>query len=129
MSVELARIVYWCLALVPVGGAVVSAWVGVRAVRDGRVDDHRRWMNRASLWVIAFLVSYLLKLALLGREPLATWSAGRIVVLNVHRALVESMLVLGVVNRILGRVVLGAATLGFGTALVVLVQMILASGP
>lgn len=125
--------------------AVASAWVGVGAARAGRLDRHRRWMNRAGLWVIAFLVSYLLKLALLGREPLATWSAERLLVLNVHRAMVESMLVLGIVarvlgprglarggrtrivHRILGRVVLAAATLGIATAAWVLVQMISAA--
>jgi len=147
MSVELARIVYWCMALVPVSGAVVSAWSGVRAVRGGRIDDHRRWMNRASLWIVAFLVSYLVKLLLLGREPLDTWGPERLRLLYVHRALVESMLIVGIVARILGprglarggrtrsmhrgfgRVALGAATLGFGTAVAVLVGMILAAAP
>jgi len=128
-------------------GAVASAWVGARAVRAGDVATHRRWMNRAGLWVIAFLASYLLKLALLGREPLADWSPDRLAVLSVHRAVVESMLVLGVaarilgprgfvrggrtraVHRLLGRVVLGAATVGIASAAVVLVQMILAAAP
>ena len=77
------------------------ALTGVRQVRRGEVAKHKRSMALAGILVAAFLVSFLVKSAFLGREDFALWSAFHVNNLRVHETFVLFMLVaaLVAVNR------------------------------
>lgn len=141
MNLDQARVLYWTIALILMAVAVIYAANGVRQVRRGETEKHRRSMGRALIWVAVFLVSYLGKVLLLGHENLELWSADRRLVINIHRGLVLTMLVTGGIGRLLaGRALAGAspgrqlhrvlgwfafpsAVAGLGTAVLVLAQM------
>ena len=59
---------YWSGALLNMALVVGCLWCGVRAVRRPEVARHRRFMLTAVALVGLFIVSYGLKLTLLGRE-------------------------------------------------------------
>jgi hypothetical protein len=90
------KLIYWTSAFANMLVIVALATTGVRAVRRGRVLLHRRCMLLASGLVIGFVVSYLFKVALLGREELERWSAASVVVLRIHELCVFTMLLGGV---------------------------------
>src|SRR5262245_30453542 len=90
-----ARLAYWTLALVNMGFAVGFAVTGIRAVRRGDTARHRRCMLTAASLVVLFVVSYVIKLATIGREDLATWGALSIQVLRVHELCVLTMVLAG----------------------------------
>jgi uncharacterized membrane protein YozB (DUF420 family) len=69
------------------------AAVGVRRIRRGNVVGHRSAMMGAGVLVGLFLVSYGLKVLLLGREDRAAWSEWSLVVLYVHEACIAAMVV------------------------------------
>jgi len=73
------------------------AAAGVVALRRGDVTRHRRRMLTAAALVGIFLLSYLAKVALLGREHLASWEAESVWVLRIHELWVFTMLVAGAV--------------------------------
>ncbi len=91
------KLLYWTAAFVNMLLILALAFVGVRAIRRGRVSFHRRCMLLASGLVIGFIVSYLFKVALLGREELERWGAASVLVLRVHELCVFTMLLGGVV--------------------------------
>jgi uncharacterized membrane protein YozB (DUF420 family) len=147
MTIELQRLLFWSAATGLMAMAVVSALRGFARIRDGRIAEHRKEMNRAVLLVAAFLVAYLAKVAWLGHESLAVWSPQRVAVLNVHRNVVFLMLGAGAVARWLGpqvaagrrgwrravhrwagRCAVVIGSLGLLSALIVLVQMFAARG-
>jgi uncharacterized membrane protein YozB (DUF420 family) len=127
---------------------------GVRQARRGDVARHRRSMLLASALVVAFVLSYVAKLALLGREDFSTWSRWDVNTLRVHETCVLAMLLGGgfaltrawrmrrsrlvtrnpaddppepgvlKAHRIAGRVAVTGALLGWLTAVLVLVGMI-----
>jgi uncharacterized membrane protein YozB (DUF420 family) len=70
---------------------------GVLQVRRGEVEAHRRSMLAGAWLIVAFLVSYGFKLALLGREDLALWSRFHIHNLRLHETCVLLMVVAGIV--------------------------------
>ena len=72
---------------------VVLAIRGVR--RTVRRLLHRRCMRAAGWLVVGFIGSYLLKLALLGREALGQWSDTAIWTLRSHELCIAVMLVGG----------------------------------
>jgi len=86
-----ARLAYWSLALLNMCGVVGFAAVGIRAVRRGDTARHRRCMLTAASLVVLFVVSYVVKLAVIGREDLASWGALSIWVLRVHELCVFTM--------------------------------------
>ena len=90
-----AKAVYWTAALINLGVLTGLALAGVRAIRRGDVARHRRRMQTAAALVVAFLVSYLFKLAWLGRETLALWSPAERRVLRLHELCVLVMLAAG----------------------------------
>ncbi|HYB13578.1 MAG TPA: DUF420 domain-containing protein [Myxococcota bacterium] len=90
------RLLYWTAAFANMLLIVVLGLLGVRAVRRGRVRQHRRCMLVASGLVIGFLGSYLLKVALLGREELERWDAASVIVLRIHELCVFTMLLGGI---------------------------------
>lgn len=90
-----ARLAYWTLALLNMCGVVGFAAIGVKAVRRGDTARHRRCMLTAAALVVLFVLSYLVKLAALGREDLASWGALSIWVLRIHELCVLTMVVAG----------------------------------
>jgi uncharacterized membrane protein YozB (DUF420 family) len=97
-----ARLAYWTLALVNMCGVVGFAVAGIRAVRHGDAARHRRWMLTAAGLVVLFVVSYAVKLALIGREDLASWGALSIWVLRIHELCVFTMVVAGMLAILRG---------------------------
>jgi len=88
-------LLFWTAALVNLGVICATAILGVRCVRRGEIARHRRAMLVASLLVVPFLLSYLLKVAFLGREDMSVWSRFDVWVLRFHELFVVTMLVAG----------------------------------
>ena len=92
-----AKVVYWTGAFINFGLITALAIRGVRQVRRGDLVRHRRSMLMCVALVGAFLVSYGVKLAVLGRENLAAWSGLDRGILRFHEACVLVMLIAGAV--------------------------------
>jgi uncharacterized membrane protein YozB (DUF420 family) len=90
------KLVYWSAALVDLGAVVTCALVGWRRARRRDFQAHRRAMLSACWLVVAFLVSYVAKVALLGREQLELWEARYVRALHVHESFVLLMLLCGI---------------------------------
>jgi uncharacterized membrane protein YozB (DUF420 family) len=97
------KLIYWTLALVDLGMLCGFALVGVRHVRRGEVARHKRAMKIASLLVLAFLGSYVLKVVFLGREDMSVWSTLDVWVLRIHETFVMLMLIAGSIAWIQSR--------------------------
>lgn len=97
------KLLFWCWALVNMALVLGLGVRGWRAIRANRVEDHRRAMTWAGVWIAAFLVAYLVKVALLGGEAVDMWPGGARANLYVHEAFVASMLVTGGFALVLGR--------------------------
>jgi uncharacterized membrane protein YozB (DUF420 family) len=91
------RLAYWTFALLDLAAVVGFAMAGVSALRRGDVPRHRRRMLTAAALVGVFLISYLCKLALIGREDRASWGTLSIWVLRTHELCVLTMLVAGII--------------------------------
>jgi uncharacterized membrane protein YozB (DUF420 family) len=91
------RLVYWTFALLDLTAVVGFAAAGVAALRRGDVPRHRRRMLTAAALVGLFVLSYVVKLAVLGREDLASWGSTSIQVLRIHELFVFLMLAGGAV--------------------------------
>jgi len=91
------RLAYWTFALLDLAAVVGFAAAGVVALRRGDVPRHQRRMLTAAALVGLFLLSYLCKLALLGREDLASWEVESIWILRIHELWVFTMLIAGMV--------------------------------
>ena len=89
------RLAYWTFALLDLVAVVGFAAAGVAAVRRGDVLRHRKRMLAAAALVGVFLLSYLVKLALIGREDLASWEPASIWMLRIHELWVFFMLIAG----------------------------------
>ena len=91
------KLVYWTVALANLGVVVMCGARGIRAIRRGDVRAHLRMMITASALVALFLVSYLAKVAVLGKEDRAGWTALDHAVLGIHELCIAAMLVAGAV--------------------------------
>lgn len=91
-----AKVIYWGAAVVNFAALTTIAIAGVRQAKRGEYARHRRSMLVAAGLVAGFLVSYVLKLALLGREAVSTWSARDVWTLRLHETCVLAMLLGGV---------------------------------
>lgn len=89
------KLLFWTGAFANMGFVLGFAWAGVRQRRRGDIDRHRRSMGVAAALVGAFLLAYALKLALLGREALETWSLAAVWTLRIHELCVAGMLLAG----------------------------------
>lgn len=87
--------VMWSLALACAGAGFVSAATGLWLARRKRIAAHRRMMLLAGALVGLFVVVYLAKVILFGREPKAEWTDVELVVLRVHEVLVAVFLIAG----------------------------------
>jgi hypothetical protein len=88
-------LLFWTAALANLAVICLCAIVGVRCVRRGEIARHLRAMKIASWLVVAFLVSYVVKLGWLGREDRAAWSSADLGLLRAHETFVLVMLVAG----------------------------------
>ena len=79
-----------------VAGVVLLAWRGVVEIRRGNVRAHRRRMLGAASLVALFVASYLVKVALLGKEDRSLWSDAALNILYVHETCIAVMLLAGV---------------------------------
>jgi uncharacterized membrane protein YozB (DUF420 family) len=89
------KVAYWTGALLNMGAAVALAAFGVRRIRAGAIAAHRRLMLGAGVLVAGFLVSYVAKVWLLGREALETWDPRFVHVLRFHELCVAFMVLGG----------------------------------
>ncbi len=90
-----AKVLYWTGAFVNLGVIVLLAFRGIAQVRRGDVEAHRRSMLGGAALIVAFLVSYVFKLAFLGREDLSLWSDLHVNNLRFHETCVLAMLLAG----------------------------------
>ena len=148
-----ANLAYWSGALANLCVIVTCASIGVRCIRRGEVRSHKRMMLTASTLVGFFLVSYVVKVMLLGKEDVGEWEPLDRKVLYAHELFVASMLVAGAYagrrawrfrktlgsgplppasaatrrdrsqHRIAGWVAIGGSVLGLATAVLVLAGM------
>ena len=97
------RVLYWTAAWLDLALVAALALAGVAAVRLGRVETHRARMVTASLLVALFLLSYPIKVAVLGREDLENWPALHVAVLRLHEVCVALMVLGGGAALVLAR--------------------------
>jgi uncharacterized membrane protein YozB (DUF420 family) len=88
-------LLFWTTALVNLGTVCGMAILGIRCARRGEIARHRQAMKIASWLVVAFLLSYVLKVMLIGREDMSSWSSVDLWVLRIHELFVMGMLVAG----------------------------------
>lgn len=89
------KTIYWSAAWLNMLLIAGLAFSGLRRIRRGEVAAHRRRMLLAAGLVVAFVLSYLGKLWLLGREDLALWDPFYVHVLRAHELCVAFMLLGG----------------------------------
>jgi len=97
------KLLFWTAALVNLGVLCALALAGVRHARRGEIARHRRAMKIATVLILAFLGSYVLKVGLLGREDQSVWSQLDVWVLRIHELFVMVMIAAGGVAWIQGR--------------------------
>jgi hypothetical protein len=90
-----AKLVYWTAAFADLVLVVLCASLGVRRIRRRDARGHRRLMLSAAGLVGLFLLSYLLKVALLGKEDRSAWGPAALVSLYAHESAILVMLVGG----------------------------------
>lgn len=98
-----AKVAYWTAALLNMIAIGCLAVYGVRCAKRGELVRHARAMRVAAILVGAFLISYVLKLAFLGREALDTWSSRAVWTLRFHELCVLAMVLAGAFALGLGR--------------------------
>ena len=86
---------FWSAAFVNLAVICGLALLGVRCARRGEISRHRRAMLIASWLVVAFLLSYLIKVVLVGREDMSSWSSLDLWILRGHELFVLLMLIAG----------------------------------
>lgn len=88
-------LLFWTGALVDLGLVCLVAMIGVRCARRGEIARHRRAMKVAGLLVVGFLLAYVAKVVLIGREDFSLWSRLDVWILRFHELFVLGMLVAG----------------------------------
>lgn len=97
------KLIFWTCALADLGAVCGTALFGVRYVKRGEIARHKRAMKTASLLIVVFVVSYVLKLVFLGREDMSTWTSFDVWVLRIHELFVFQMLTGGSIAWIQAR--------------------------
>ena len=90
-----SKLLFWSLSLANLGAVVWFVRRGIDHARSGRIAEHRRSMRGAAGLIGLFLVAYLGKVLVLGREDRSAWTALDFAVLYVHETCVAVMLVAG----------------------------------
>jgi len=91
-----ANVAYWTAALLNMAVVMGFASSGLRHARRGDYVRHRARMVTAASFVLAFLVSYAIKLALLGREQLDQWTRSEVWTLRAHELCVLALVAGGI---------------------------------
>jgi uncharacterized membrane protein YozB (DUF420 family) len=91
------NLVFWSVALANLGVVVFCTSMGVRRIRAKDVAGHRRMMFTAISLVVLFLLSYVVKVGMLGREDKSAWTGFDFAILYIHELCVTSMLIGGAV--------------------------------
>jgi len=89
------KVTYWTGALANMVVALGVASFGVSRIRRAEVARHAFAMKTAVILVVLFVVSYALKLWLLGREALEVWEPRFVHVLRFHELCVFTMVAAG----------------------------------
>lgn len=89
------KVLYWTGAWLNMAVIVTLARIAIGRVRRGEVLGHRHLMLVVCTLVVAFLVSYAIKLGVLGREELETWHLAYVLVLRFHEACIAAMVLGG----------------------------------
>ena len=89
------KLAYWTAALANMLAIVALAGFAVARVRRREIAGHRRLMLVAAALVAVFLVSYLAKVWLLGREQLELWDPQYVYTLRFHETCVAVMVLAG----------------------------------
>jgi len=97
------HLLFWTAALINLAVICGLALLGARCARRSEIARHRRLMKTASLLVLAFLVAYLVKVVVLGREDRSDWTLFDLWLLRVHELFVLQMVVAGSVAWWQGR--------------------------
>ncbi|MAI80716.1 MAG: hypothetical protein CL917_17380 [Deltaproteobacteria bacterium] len=97
------KVLYWTFAWLNLLILSAFALVGIFRIRKGQVAKHRVLMLTAVWLIVGFVVSYAIKLALLGREDLSKWSTPEIWLLRFHEACIAVMLLFGGFALVHGR--------------------------
>ncbi len=100
-----AKLLYWTAALANLLLAVLCGARGVRRIRRRDVRGHRRMMLSAAGLVALFLLSYVFKVLLLGKEDRGAWDRTSLVSLYVHET--------GILVMLLGGALAAARSLRF----------------
>ncbi len=98
-----AKVLYWTGALINMAVVVGFAIAGILQVRAGRPRRHFAFMSISASLVVAFVVSYGLKLIFLGREDLSQWSTAAVRILRFHECCILVMVVCGILSIVWGR--------------------------
>lgn len=86
---------FWSWAFLNMALAVGLAIEGVRRIRHRQLRTHRRLMTCSGALTVLFLVAYCLKVTVLGKEDLSSWTETSIVMLRIHELCVSAMLASG----------------------------------
>ena len=89
------KVVYWTGALLNMVAALAIAAFGASRIRRAEIPRHARAMKVAVTLVVLFVLSYALKLRLLGREALELWEPRFVHVLRFHETCVAVMVLAG----------------------------------
>lgn len=89
------KLLFWSLSLANLGAVVWCVRRGIAQVRSGRIAEHRRSMLAAAALIGLFLLAYVGKVFVLGREDRSAWTALDYTVLYVHETCVAVMLLAG----------------------------------
>ena len=88
-----ANLIYWSVALSNLALLVGIASYGIRQIRRNEPARHHRSMIFAGLLVLAFLLSYVINLAVIGREDLSLWTEFDVLILRIHELCILVLLV------------------------------------
>ena len=89
------KLLYWTGAFINFAAVCALALVGVKRIRARDVRGHRRMMLASSALVLGFLVSYVLKLMVLGPENLLVWDSLSRWSLRIHESWIAIMILCG----------------------------------
>lgn len=98
-----AKVLFWTGAWLNFSLLLAVVVLGIRRAKQAELASHRRAMIAASCLVLLFLVSYCVKLAVLGRENMSVWSSFDVNMLRFHETCVMVMMLAGGLALFLGR--------------------------
>ena len=94
------NLAFWLYAYVLMMVVVYVAFKGVGHIKRGEQEAHMKKMVFACNILIFFVVSYVVKILVLGREDKVGWQTMDLVVLYVHETCIFIMLLAGTYARI-----------------------------